>query len=298
MDRDAAYEDGGAREGVAPAFEGLDRDHPEPRVSRCDECKHRCEGRPTEDKRHEDALSVFDGEADIVVPLDQARAYVAGLSGVKDLLLCWDAPLTGPPAEVLRGGEAYRAAFTKRPIERFFSIATTGFQTPTGISVQGYAGCQHWTLSRSLVGLPRTGPFDAAANQLPFRLAKDDVPPSRGRWIVEVHPALALWLWCSRKVSSLEDWEYKKNKATLLLLASMLAETAFTTIPQLVSVPPPRNDDELDARIAFALGTLWMRESPGASLLGGPDVGAFLLPDDPTVVDAFRRFLASEGDGT
>ena len=50
--------------------------------------------------------------------------------------MCWDAPLTGPADPVSAGLNRYD--FTKRPIERFFSLGETGFKTPSEISVLGY----------------------------------------------------------------------------------------------------------------------------------------------------------------
>ncbi len=138
-------------------------------------------------------LDVFDGRHHRVA-LGGARGYVDSLRSQQDLLVCWDSPLTGPPIRTVEGGEARGSAFSQRPIESFFSKTETGFKTPSGISVRGYSGCPHWTLSRSLLGLPRVGPFDLGGELLPFNLLTTDVPPSTGRHVVEVHPAVALWL--------------------------------------------------------------------------------------------------------
>lgn len=76
----------------------------------------------------------------------------------RPVLLCWDAPLTGPknPANA---GQAKRD-FSQRCVESFFSRNGTGFNTPKGISVRPYSGCPHWTITRSVLGLPRVGPHD------------------------------------------------------------------------------------------------------------------------------------------
>ena len=92
-------------------------------------------------------LDTFDGK-DRHVALHNARAFMLALASGSDVLVCWDAPLTGPPTAVVAGAEASKSAYTQRPNESFFSRDNTGFKTPAGISVRGYSGCPHWTLSR------------------------------------------------------------------------------------------------------------------------------------------------------
>jgi hypothetical protein len=128
-------------------------------------------------------LTVFDG-TDYHVPVSDAARFIKDLTTNSDVLLCWDAPLTGPPLGAVAGRETGRSAFTQRPIEAFFSRASTGYKTSKGISVQPYSGCPHWAISRSLIGLPRVGPFDARDEALPFRLVATDNPPKHRRTIV------------------------------------------------------------------------------------------------------------------
>ncbi len=82
-----------------------------------------------------------------------------------DVLIAWDAPLTGPPDP-----DAWTDCqdLTTRQIERFFGRGGP-LPAPAGISVRSYCGCPHWTISRRLLGLPRVGPYDVEA-ELPFRL--------------------------------------------------------------------------------------------------------------------------------
>ena len=133
------------------------------------------------------------------------------------ILLAWDAPLTGPYDLENAGANDYPYDFTKRPIERAFGGKR---KPPKGISVQGYAGCQHWTITRNLLGLPRVGPFDQQGTPpLSFELidtfpAEGD-PPNK-RMVVEVHPAMAIWLWVAddvgRDIRDLGiDLHYKKT---------------------------------------------------------------------------------------
>ena len=83
------------------------------------------------------------------------------------VLLCWDAPLTGPRS-VEEAGSGDRD-FSQRRLESFFRRKETGFKTPRGISVREYSGCPHWTISRSVLGLPRVGPWDADCRSISYR---------------------------------------------------------------------------------------------------------------------------------
>jgi hypothetical protein len=61
-----------------------------------------------------------------------------------DVLIAWDAPLTGPP-----NPEAWtdRQDLTTRQIETFFGRGGP-LPTPSGISVRFYCRCTHWTISQ------------------------------------------------------------------------------------------------------------------------------------------------------
>lgn len=229
-------------------------------------------------------LTVFDGD-DAHVSTADAPEFISALTDEDDVLVCWDAPLTGPSRRALRGeGVASSSDFTQRPIESFFSRAETGFKTPRGISVRGYSGCPHWAITRSLIGLPRVGPFDATETELPFRLAcEDSQKPHSGRWVVEVHPAVAGWLWC-RDGWQCDNWNYKNTRDA--------HDAMWTRVAGFL--PPgsrePENHDQLDARIAFVLGTLWLNGSEDVALLGNLELGTFLLPRSTELERAFKRF--------
>lgn len=241
-------------------------------------------------------LAIFDGQ-DRHVPISESRAYIASLASESDVLVCWDAPLTGPSAAVVLGDDGADSSFTKRLIESFFSREGTGFKTPSGISVSGYASCSHWALTRSLIGLPRTGPFDHA--NTPFELIGTDLPrPKAGRFVVEVHPALALWLWCKQDAASIDSWEYKNKKNSQLqhrLWRNVLKTAQVAEVLNDVRDVPPTTDDELDARVAYALGRLWVEAPDAVVVLGNLDVGTFLVPRVAGVEEAFARFLQPSG---
>jgi hypothetical protein len=238
-------------------------------------------------------LHVFDG-GDHHISLDNARSALNSYAA-SDVLVCWDAPLTGPPIPIANGSEASGSSFFQRSIESFFSRAWTGFKTPLGISVRGYAGCPHWAMTRSLIGLPRVGPFDAEASLLPFNLLTTNSPPVYGRCIVEVHPAVAIWLWCRSERDPLANWEYKKSREVLhelwniLLRIESIANLFHDNVNDV-----PISDDALDARVAYALGYLWCHEPGAVTLLGDGDSGAFLLPCIDGMEDAFNAFASGK----
>lgn len=93
------------------------------------------------------------------VPAGDVRSRLKSFA--PPVLLCWDAPLTGPRSPEEAGGQD--GDFTTRRFEKFLMRGTKkkGFGTPKGITVAPYCGCPHWTISRAALGLPRVGPFDA-----------------------------------------------------------------------------------------------------------------------------------------
>jgi len=210
-----------------------------------------------------------------------------------DVLICWDSPLTGslaPDEDEFRVGD-----HTQRGIEAFFNRQKWGFKVPKGISVRGYAGCPHWAISRRLVGLPRVGRWDVGWSDLPFELVSEGCCPSRlGRYIVEVHPAVALWLWCNTPAWE-GNWEYKKNKAVLeQAWADLKKRLQNTSLPSGASFSDldfkPRSDDELDCFIAWLLGVLWCQESGEVILLGNRAMGSMLLPRVEGLEGSFLEF--------
>jgi len=204
--------------------------------------------------------------------------YLKGLPN--DVLVAWDAPLTGPPdPEVWTGGRD----LTMREIERFFGRSGS-CPAPNGISVRPYCGCPHWTISRRLLGLPRVGPYDVAG-KLPFALASDDRNrPSKGRYVVEVHPAVALWRWCSGDYPG--PWKYKKDKKCLKKLRELMSRRAGKLLSDIC------DDDELDAWTGWYLARCWLDRN-GVMLLGNAKTGSFLLPDQSKLREKFEQFVFS-----
>ena len=240
--------------------------------------------------------TVFDGDQFSSKPAHTLRDYLKDIAlSSSATLLCWDAPLTGP-TNVHEPGHK-DGDFTKRPIEKFFSRLETTFKTPKGISVLDYSSCPHWTISRSLLGYPRVGPFDAEESCLPFKLISDpqDFEFSQPS-VVEIHPALAAWLWCRDECEPTVGWKYKGQKRAegnrlspiwldfweIILRKSEIGE----------NLPEPTTDDEFDAGVGYILGRTYSNDRMLAErrceILGDKQNGAFLVPHLSTLFDAWE----------
>jgi len=227
----------------------------------------------------------------------QLSEFLDELSALdEDVLICWDSPLTGTPdpdSDRFRNGD-----HTQRRIEAFFNRGEWGFKVPKGISVLGFSGCSHWAISRRLVGLPRVGRWDRTWDDLPFKLVSEgNCPTGPGHYIVEVHPAVALWLWCRCNTSDrTEGWEYKKNNDVLeRMWKELYKRFSDVLLPSGASLSDsgfePENDDELDCFVAWLLGVLWCRESDEVILLGNRATGSMLLPNVEGLQEQFLKSL-------
>lgn len=227
---------------------------------------------------------VCDGRCHRSFTPPELAGFVRNKAQQDAVLLAWDAPLTGPSNP--DGDEILPQDFTQRSIETFFRRAGH-FKAPKGISVLSYGGCSHWTITQHVLGLPRTGPFCVPEDDLPYRLlteTNDSCEPA----VVEVHPAVAIWLWC-REAWARETWEYKRQPDRVRDLWKLL----FAQHAELGDLRCPNSDDELDAAVAWLLADKWLRED-GVVMLGNRQTGAFLVPAVESIVDSFRNFVANE----
>jgi len=258
-------------------------------------------------------LHCFDGTGETPqperIPLSESKTYLQSLEKKGSVLVCWDAPLTGPPERALCEDDGPKESdLSQRPIEAFFSRNEYNFKVPKGISVMPYSGCPHWTISRSLLGLPRMGPYDQK-DGLPFQLCTTNDPPKSGTWIVEVHPAVALWLWTKdqHKQTDEQAWRYKKNRDILTKLAELLKDklpegSLRGMLQSIINNPGSTGengkvnggctDDDLDCFIAYALGTIWLEGSSKVILLGDSDTGSFLVPNVGNINEEWDKFIA------
>ena len=225
-------------------------------------------------------------------------AFCAELSS-NAALLCWDAPLTGPPQV---GGNTFGASYSQRIIERFFSRTSTGFKAPPGISVLPYSGCPHWSITRASLGLPRVGLYDN--EDTPFRLVSgNNFERSSGQWVVESHPAVAIWLWCRDKTESSENdtWVYKGSKPSRTIeelwakLSAKWIEANIAEIKDTIGrMDVPADDDELDAVTGWVLGVLLAHNHPSVTVLGNEKTGAIVLPNSPLLLENFAEFCQAK----
>jgi hypothetical protein len=213
---------------------------------------------------------------------DEVLQFLENMKG-SPVLVCWDAPLTGP-------GDLTDGKFTDRPIEKFLrrQLGLNGKNKQDGVkgvSVQGYASCTHWTISRYIFGLPRFSRFEVDQEMLPFKPATNqDILDNR---IVEVHPVVALYLWLGKvphyKGKDDVAKEIWKELADKNIINSCL--TAATLEKGIA------DDDQLDALVAYCLGCLWVNND-GVSLIGDHTNGQLLLPDNSTQLqNGFEQFM-------
>ena len=217
---------------------------------------------------------IYDGEQFIEISaIDLKQEYLDKVK--EDTLICWDAPLTGGmPTNFNQKIEKYNP-FYQRKIEQLIN-ATIQVK---GISTMGYAGCPHWAITQHCLGLPQIFQPETPQSNLPFQLITEQLTieqkkPLKGKYVVEVHPALALWLWLQEDHKKRVNWDYKRNKEILKeLTIELLRETTMT-------IDKINNDDYLDAYIAWKLGDLWLNEKEKVILVGNKNTGAMLLPND------------------
>ncbi|MGH9721710.1 MAG: DUF429 domain-containing protein [Bryobacteraceae bacterium] len=203
-----------------------------------------------------------------------------------DVLVAWDAPLTGCSDP---DGALVESDLTRRVIEAFFSQGD--FKPPEGVSVLGYSSCPHWTITRRVLGLPRVGRYDCLG--IPFSLATHHTPPKSGRHVVEVHPAL--WLWIkSEDDLIMKSWRYKDDTCVRQRIWDFLKERYSEKVKRLDlegrSVP---KDDELDSITAWLLARGWL-DGDDVMLLGDARTGAMLLPSVEGLRDRFENYRKQE----
>ncbi len=220
--------------------------------------------------------TIYDGLNWTTEKAENLPAYIDSLSKCDDdLLVCWDAPLTPGQPEI-------NDCYYIRPIESFFQ---NRIKTPKGISVLPYAGCPHWAVTRAAVGLPKMGRFDC--QNIPLNLCATGMPVGKWKHIVEVHPAVAIWLWC-KSYNTINNWNYKGNGDNRRNLWKIMMEDRINNI--LKPSNAPANDDEFDAYVAWLLGIRWLM-GQGVILLGNADTGSFLVPCADNLQNNFKNFV-------
>jgi len=209
--------------------------------------------------------------------LSQALSEMA--KGAKRILIAWDAPLAFDE----------KFGFTDRPIDkvaRRFIKNSRSRIADGAVSVQPFGSCPHWTISCHVMGFPyRTGEGNA------YQLIGDlsDLKSRKRKYVIEVHPALALALWWidSSRSGKMERYKpgrrvtVKDSKEKMNSIVEMLEET----FEQFHEHHKPDNPDKLDAWVAWKLGKEAVEEK--AKLVGSGAEGYYVLPD----TDATSRLI-------
>ncbi len=206
----------------------------------------------------------------------------------EDVLICWDAPLTGGFQTNSKQKKKYNP-FYQRKIEQLIN------EKVKEVSTLPYAGCSHWAITQHCFGLPLINDEFKPIEPTSFKLITNQderEKPFEGKYIVEVHPALALWLWLKGDV---EDLNYKGGTGKKRRTSAEKKEIIKKIIIKLNekwSIVVPKNvekDDHLDAYIAWKLGDLWQNENEKVILVGNENTGAMLLPNVEDAKDLKKK---------
>jgi hypothetical protein len=251
-------------------------------------------------------ICYFDGKSLVFAALKahELLNFMNDLKSEQNILITWDAPLTGPPTLKHGSEEHAECYFYYRWIEHFLSKNGT-FKPPTGISTLGYAGCPHWAITKAATGLPILGPYCSRSKDLPFHhvVSDKDKLSDQKASIIEVHPALAMYHWLKdvEELKIRENWKYKnlskiQEKGVCELYYKNLKSELNNQLKP-ITLPGKIDDaDELDAFVAWALGYLYVMQPEGqqkARILGNQETGSMLLPWDEDIFSGFDAFLKS-----
>lgn len=213
--------------------------------------------------------TIFNGEDFDQKDYKKLQEYLNDLKKSKSkILICWDAPLSFSIGNYM---DEKVSLFYQRKIEYFFS-RSEGAITPAGISVRGYAGCPHWAISQYLIGYPKINSF--CKNFEPdFNLvfSNENIRKS----VTEVHPAVAIWMWCKKGKNAAWTWNYKKDKKVFRKIVKELSSKGIIVHDFEEKIT---TDDQLDSYIAWVLGKRWMEKKGEVQILGDNNTGSFLLP--------------------
>jgi hypothetical protein len=229
----------------------------------------------------------FDGACFHTMAPDAVDAQIAALTGGHDrVLLLWDAPLQMDP------GAYYSRAVDVAAKEMVASWSHVLEDKAVGIAAA--AQCPHNILSMAVLGLPIGAPRHG------LRLLDDAAAlASGGRWVAEVHPAVALGWWYAQPSSGALR-RLPRYKGRVGAVAAVRADLAALLSPQRAFIgaeawacldpaapggggPAITSDDQLDAWVAWLLGRmllagraqLWRGAAEGPGQASG---GHYVMP--------------------
>ena len=118
-----------------------------------------------------------------------------------------------------------------------------------------------------MLGLPKFSIYDK--DEIPFRLITNESDIKLGgRMVTEVHPAIAIYFWYGEK--SIKGYKTKTSQVGKIF-------DKISKRWKLTLGIKPKNSDQLDALVAFVLGTLWLKKD-GVEIYEHKN-GSFLLPE-------------------
>lgn len=214
--------------------------------------------------------TIYDGKKFMHFSPEELRRYLSGFKE-KDVLICWDAPLTGP-------GIIEEGKFSMRQIERVLGAQMRKAKV-AGVSVLPYSGCSHWAISRSMLGLPRVGEYDSENIPFPLTFSRSFQRAASA----EVHPAVAMYYWLGDMFTKYKGSGLKSAQQRAAVQHNFRALRACPVLADLHSgngfdANKELSDDELDAWVSWALGVLWLQGTEVVQL-GDAHSGAMLLPN-------------------
>lgn len=236
------------------------------------------------------------------------------------LLICWDAPLGR-----FWGGEKF-PPLTQRRIESFFrrKEGIKGF-LPEGLSTAPFSTLSHWTISQLAVGYPQF--FKPAQEE--FQLIGENWREVwegwrgggavEGAWVVETHPAVAIWIWLLERGVKKGRFRYKKGgkgeeeerRENFRQIVEEFVEQKFkgiflgeggkltAKVPKVRKVSENQLEDFLEAYICYQVAEGWVKRGEGYWI--GDRYGGFLLPGNPVIGEGkrlgerWKEFLKKEG---
>ncbi len=208
---------------------------------------------------------VFDGKSFQKYNVERLKSFIESLD--KDTLICWDAPLSF---------DMKTFNFYYRPVEYFFRYKK---KLPPGVSVLPIAGCSHWLMSEYVIGYPS---LYCKREDISLVLKREDLNIQKIK-LIEVHPALAIWIWLKGKR---ENFQYKKGENKKEILKEIVDELKELKIIKDMKI---NIDDELDAYISWKLGEMFLN-TPYKTMILGDESGYFLLPFDEKIKKDFETF--------
>lgn len=229
--------------------------------------------------------TIFDGDNFSQENYSGLQGYLERVkSNYEKVLICWDAPLTFP--KLLDEKPKKYSPLYFRPIEYFFNKLKGQYKLPKGISVQGYAECPHWAVTQYILGYPSLK--EDKKNQ-PYELVFDNSKISKS--VIEVHPALAMWIWAMPNVVEFSGYkdggEKTESVINELIKKGVLNEDIKSKIMKQYK---KYQADSLDAYIAWKLGNEWANGNGDVSILGDEITGSFLLPYNKDIFEMFNNF--------